>query len=449
MPNSDDSNPTRSSRIRTALRALSHRNYRLFFGGQAVSLIGTWMQSVALSWLVYQLTGSALLLGVLGFAGQITTFVVSPFAGVFADRWNLRRTLIGTQSLMMLQASVLAGIVLGNIAAVWQILLLSAFLGLVNGFDMPARQAFVLQIVEEREDLPNAIALNSAVFNGARLVGPSVAGLVVAAVGEGMCFLINAVSYLAVVAALYLISVSRQAARRPISTGAVQQFREGYQYAFGFPPIRAILLMLALISLVGMPYTVLAPIFAGKVLGGGAHTLGFLMGATGVGALIGALFLASRRTVLGLGRWIPIAAAIFGVGLIGFSFSRVLWVSLIMMVLTGFGAMVNMASSNTLLQTIVEDEKRGRVMAFYTMAFAGTAPFGSLAAGAIAARIGAPMTVLIGGACSVAGAIVFSRMLPSLRELVRPVYAQMGIIPEVASGVQAATEIREPPEELS
>jgi MFS family permease len=428
------------------VRSLRHRNYRLFFGGQGISLIGTWMTRVATGWLVYRLTSSAFLLGLVSFAGQIPILFLGPFVGVWVDRWNRHRVLLVTQTLSMLQSFVLAGLALAKIITVNEMILLNLFQGAVNAFDMPTRQAFVIEMVEQPEDLGNAIALNSSLVNAARLIGPSVAGLLIALAGEGFCFLVDGISYLAVIASLLAMVVT--ARQSPHTHGSVlSELRDGWIYIRGFRPIWWILLLLALISLVGMPYTTLMPIFAGRILHGGAHTLGFLMGATGVGALIGAVRLAARRTVLGLGRVIPMTAAGFGASLIAFSMSRYQWLSMLLLVVTGFCFMQQMASSNTILQTIVEDKKRGRVMSFYSMAFQGVAPFGSLIAGAAASRVGAPLTLLIGGAICIAGAALFASQLPVLRRLVRPIYVQMGVIPEVASGIQAASALQQPAEE--
>jgi MFS family permease len=424
------------------LRALRYRNYRLFFGGQSVSLIGTWMTRIATSWLVYRLTHSALLLGVVSFAGQIPTFLLVPFAGVWVDRWNRHRVLVVTQILAMLQSFGLAALALSGKITVWDVLWLSLFQGLINAFDMPARQAFVVQMVEERADLSNAIALNSSMVNMARLIGPSIAGVIIAGVGEGYCFLIDGISYLAVIASLLLMRVANLRRERS-GKNTLAELKEGWQYVSRFAPIRSILLLLALISLMGMPYTVLMPIFAAAILGGGAHTLGFLMGAVGVGALLGAFRLAARRSVLGLGKLTAISAALFGGGLVAFSRSHWLWLSLVLMFVVGLGMMQQMASSNTILQTIVEEDKRGRVMSYYAMAFTGMAPFGSLLAGTVADRIGAPNTLLITGACCIAGSLWFARELPGIRSLVRPIYMQLGIIPEMATGIQQASQQEE------
>ena len=431
---------------RFALRALRYRNYRLFFGGQTISLVGTWMTKIATSWLVYRLTNSAFLLGMVGFAGQIPTFILGPVAGVWVDRWNRHTTLVVTQVLSMVQSFALAGLALAKIITIDQIIWLSVFQGLINAFDMPARQAFVVEMVENREDLGNAIALNSSMVNAARLIGPSIAGIIIAAVGEGYCFLIDGISYIAVIISLVLMHIT-VAQLPPRRKAVLHELKEGWNYAIGSMPIRSILVLLALISLMGMPYIVLMPIFAGSVLHGGAHTLGFLMAASGVGALVGALSLAARPTVLGLGRVVPISAALFGAGLIAFGLSRSLWLSLFLMLITGGAMMQQMAASNTILQTIVEDDKRGRVMSFYTMAFMGMAPFGSLLAGSLANRIGAPRTLMLGGACCIVGAIWFLTLLPQIRAFVRPIYKQLGIIPELAAGIQAATALTTPPEE--
>jgi MFS family permease len=427
------------------LRALAHKNYRLFFSGQSISLIGSWMTRIATSWLVYRLTGSALLLGIVGFAGQIPSFVLAPLAGVLVDRWNRHHLLVLTQALALLQSLALALLALSGLIKIWHVIVLSVFQGLINAFDMPARQAFVVEMVEKREDLANAIALNSSMVNAARLLGPSIGGIVIAAVGEGWCFMLDAVSYLAVIASLLAMKITPRMLKTTNDANILQQLREGWTYAVRFAPIRNVLLLLALVSLVGMPYTVLMPVFANEILHGGPSTLGLLMAASGVGALMGALFLARRRTVLGLGKFIPLMAGAFGAGLILFSFTRVLWLSLGLMVVTGLGFMVQMAASNTVLQTIVEEDKRGRVMSFYTMAFMGTAPFGSLLAGTVAQKIGAPHTLLFGGVGCILGALWFASSLPALRRDVRPIYVKIGILPEIAAGIHQTSELSVPP----
>jgi MFS family permease len=422
----------RNQQITSILRSLRHRNFRLFFGGQAVSLTGTWMQQIAMSWLVYRLTDSPLLLGVVGFSSQIPTFVFAPIAGVYADRLNRYHLLIMTQTLAMLQAFVLAFLTLTGVVQVWHIIGLSLFLGFVYSMDIPVRQSFFIEMLDRKEDLGNAIALNSFLFNGARLVGPSVAGIMIAVTGEGVCFLLNGISFFAIILALLAMRIPK----KEISvqhTNLKEGLTEGYRYVRDFVPIRYILLQLALISFMGMPYVVLLPVFARDILLGGAHTLGFLMGASGLGALTGALFLASRRTVVGLGRWIALTSAVFGAGIIAFALSKVFLFSVAMMFVTGFGMMVQMASSNTIIQTIVDEDKRGRVMSFFAMSFMGVAPFGSLFAGTLASVIGAPGTLVITGSCCMIGAALFYRRLPEIRRHIRPIYQKIGILPQVPS----------------
>ena len=424
----------------TTFSAFRSYNYRLYFIGQSISLVGTWMQQVAMSWLVYRLTGSAFLLGVVGFTSQIPTFLFAPVAGVLADRGNRRRLLIITQALAMLQAALLAAAVLSGVVQVWHIVVLSLLLGVVNAFDIPIRQAFVVEMVSQPEDLGNAIALNSSMVNGARLVGPTIAGLLVASVGEGVCFILNSASYLAVMLALAAMRLAPRPQCRKQRRHVYQELREGFVYAFGFAPIRSILLLLALVSLTGMPYSVLVPVFAKQVLQGGAHTFGFLMTAAGGGALAGTVYLASRKSVLGLGRLIVLSAVLFAAGIAGFGVSTSLPLSLLSLVIAGFGAMTLVASSNTILQTILEEDKRGRVMSFFTMAFMGMAPFGSFGAGSMAGIIGLRDTLLLGAACCLVGAVMFARQLPHIREMVRPIYVRMGIIREVAQGMETAAE---------
>ena len=413
--------------LKRMVRALRHRNYRLFFAGQGISLIGTWMQRIAMGWLVYRLTHSAFLLGLVGFTGQIPIFLLTPFAGVLADRLNRHRMLVVTQTLAMMQALALALLILTGTIAVWHIVFLSIFLGFVDALDMPVRQSFLVEMIENREDLGNAIVLNSSIVNSARLIGPSVAGILIAYVGEGVCFLLNAISYLAVIASLLAMKIVARRIESP-GTDIFQGVKEGFSYAFGFSPIRSVLLLISAVSLLGMPLTVLMPVFAGDILHGDSHTLGFLMGASGTGALVGAIYLASRRKILGLEKWTALACGIFGVGLIVFSQSRNFWFSLLLMLITGFGMLVQMASGNTLLQAVVDEDKRGRVMSLYTMAFRGMVPFGSLLGGSLASKIGAPNTVLIGGASCVLGALLFTRTLPSMTKMVRSVYAKKGIV---------------------
>ncbi len=418
--------------MRPLLPALKSRNYRLYFGGQGLSLIGTWMTQVATIWLVYQLTDSALLLGIVGFLGQIPSFFMAPFGGVLVDRFNRHRILVITQILAMIQSLALAALALTGIINIWQIIFLSIFQGFINAFDAPARQALVPELVERKEDLANAIALNSSLVNGGRLIGPSIAGLLIATVGAGVCFLIDGISYIAVIAALLAMKLKPKNIAVK-AANPLQRLKEGFTYAFGFPPIRAILLLLALFSLMGMPYTILMPIFATKILHGGPQTLGFLMAASGVGALIGAIYLSSRQSVLGLGKVIAFSPAILGIGLIIFSLSRVFWLSFSIMLLIGFGAILQIASSNTVLQTIIEDDKRGRIMSLWAMAFIGIVPIGNLFAGVLASRIGAPNTLIIGGSFCILGSLLFAKQLPTLRRLVQPIYTKSGILPKVHS----------------
>lgn len=412
------------------LRSLNYRNYRLFFAGQGISLIGTWMQQIALSWLVYKLTNSALLLGLVGFFSQIPFFVITPFAGVLVDRLNRHRILVATQTLSMIQAFILAFLTLTGHIQVWHIVSLSLGLGLVNAFDWPARQVFVIDIVEKKEDLSNAIALNSAMFNGARLIGPAVAGILVAAVGEGMCFLINGISFIAVI--IVLLSMKVKKILFKVSTNNIpKDIREGFKYSFGFSPIRSILLLLGLVSLMGMPFTVLMPIFAKDILHGNSNTQGFLMASVGIGAIIGSVYLAYRKTVAGLSKIVAFSTGIFGAGLVAFSLSKNLWLSLFMILIVGFGMVVQLTSSNTILQTITEEDKRGRVLSFFALSVMGMSPFGNLLAGVLANKIGAPNTILISGAFCMLGAIVFSTRIPLFRKIVHPIYIKKGIIPGI------------------
>ena len=393
-----------------------------------MSLIGTWMQRTALGWLVLRLTGSELLLGVVAFANQILTFPFSPVAGVLADRHDRRRMLVLTQGMAMVQALLLAALTLANWITVWQIVMLSLLLGMVSAFDIPIRQAFNMEMVESREDLANAVAMNSFMFNGARLMGPLVAGLLIAAVGEGPCFLLNGVSFLGVIASLMAMRIARRPPT-PHQAHVLHHLREGARYAFGFAPIREILLLLAVVNLVGIPYSVLMPAFAKKVLLGGPATFGILMAGSGVGAVMGAAYLARRKNILGLARLAAVNISVFGLGLVALSWSRTLWLAVPLAMLVGFCMMVSLASCNTLVQTIVEDDKRGRVMGFYAMSFMGIAPFGALLAGGIADVVVVPWTVTVGGIASVLTGAVFASRLPALRKHVHPIYVKMGIVP--------------------
>lgn len=400
---------------RRATRSLHARNFRLYFTGQGISLIGTWMQRVAMAWLVYRLTGSAFVLGMVGFVGRIPTLALAPFAGVAADRWDRRRILYLTQTLSMLQAGLLAALVLADVVQVWHVLALAGLLGILDSFDIPARQSIFVHLIEDPDDLGNAIALNSSVFNIARLIGPSVAGVLIAAIGEGWVFGLNALTYFSMLAALLLMRMPPHAPRQE-TTGVLLNLREGFGFAWHFPAIRAVLLLIMASSFFAVPFVVLMPIFATEVLGGGPGTLGLLMTAQGVGALAGALHLAAREGNAGLGRLIGMAASLFGAGLLVFGASPLLWVSVPALAVAGFGLMVQSASSNTFLQSIVGDGMRGRIMSLYTMAFVGTLPLGSLYAGWVAERIGAQPTVVIGGVVALAGAAVFRRALPRLRD---------------------------------
>jgi len=410
------------------VRALRHRNYRLFFGGQTVSLIGTWITRVATSWLVYRLTGSELLLGVVGFASQIPMLILAPFGGVLVDRWDRRRILVVTQILSALQSLALAVLALMHVITVAEIIVLQLVQGVINAFDTPGRQAFVVEMVQEPGDLPNAIALNSSMFNASRIVGPAVAGALIAVVGEGWCFMIDAISYIAVIASLLLMRFTR-VRREEARSHMLDELHAGFRYVFGIPPVRALLVQVALISIMGMPYAILMPAVASRVLHGGPHTYGLLTTASGVGALLGTVYLASRHTVIGLGKVIVVATLALSLGLIGFSLSHTLWISLAVLPLVGAGMMLQSASANTILQTVVDEKLRGRVMAFYSMAILGTQPIGSLAAGIVADRIGSQMTILIGAIACIAGGLWFAVQRPRLAEHIRPIYIERGILP--------------------
>lgn len=409
------------------VRALRHRNYRLFFGGQSLSLVGTWITRVATSWLVYRLTGSEFLLGVVAFAGQIPLLLLAPIGGVIGDRWERRQILVVTQVLSALQSFALAILAFAGLITVTHIILLQLFQGLINAFDTPARHAFVVEMVEDPADLANAIALNSLMFNASRIVGPTIAGVLIAAVGEAWCFMLDALSYLAVIVSLLAMRFVRAAPKRP-ETHMLDELRGGLEYVSSFVPVRALLGQVALVSVMGMPYAVLAPVIAVRVLHGGPDTLGILMTASGAGALLGTFYLAARHTVLGLAKVIIIATVMLSVGLIGFSLSHSLILSTLLLPLVGAGMMLQSASVNTILQTIVEDRLRGRVMAFYSMAVLGTQPVGSLIAGALADRIGAERTILLGAIVCLAGAGWFAFIRPRLARIIRPIYIQRGIL---------------------
>jgi len=422
------------SRMAIMLRALRHRNFQLFFSGQLISLIGTWMQSIAEAWLVYRLTGSSFKLGAVGFANQIPVFLIAPLGGIVADRYNRQRVVICTQIASMTLASILAALTLTGAVRVSYVFALAALLGLVNAFDIPARQAFLVDMVG-KEDLMNAIALNSSMFNGARIVGPAIAGILVASIGEGWCFFANAVSYVAVIVMLLMMRVKAPAKLAPPGS-PLSHILEGFRFVRHAAPIRSLLLLLGLISLVAMPYTVLMPVFADRILHGGARGLGILMGATGVGALLGALTLASRSGLSGLGRWIAYSCGGFGFFLVFFSLSRHFWLSAALLLPVGFCMMLEMSSSNTLIQAMVPDELRGRVMSVYSMMFMGMAPFGALFGGALAERLGAPLTVLMGAVACIGGAILFGMRLPNLR-----VEARQLILEQAMAGGEPAQEM--------
>jgi MFS family permease len=409
------------------LRALRHRNFRLFFCGQSISLVGTWMTRLATSWLVYRLTHSTFLLGVVTFAGQIPTFLLGPVAGVWADRWERRRLLLLTQFLAALQSLALGALTLAGHITVAEVAGLSVLQGIINAFDLPARQSFLVQMVGgNKADLGNAIALNSTMVNGARLLGPVLAALTIAAVGEGYCFVIDGVSYFAVIASLLAMRIEVAPVRRA-AAGMAVQIREGWAYVSTFPPIRTVMILFAIISFMGIPYAVLMPVFATEVLHGGPHTLGLLMGAPGLGAGIAALRMAARASIRGLYRVIPLAAALMGAGLVAFSFSRSLGLSLVLMAVTGFGMMFDYTASSTVIQTIVDDDKRGRVMSYWAMIYMGASPIGSLLAGALAPLIGAPGTVLVCGLGCLAGAGWFWFQLPKLHPELQPIFERLGL----------------------
>ena len=434
-----------------AWRALRHRNFQLFFAGQSISVIGTWMTRLATAWLVYRLTHSALLLGIVGFSGQIVSFLLGPFAGVWVERLNRRKLLVATQVAAAAQSLAMAALTLAHVITLWEIIVLATLQGLVNAFDMPARQSFLVQTVQrptdqgrtdvDQNDLSNAIAINSSMASGARLIGPAIAGLVIAAFGEGWCFLIDGVSYFAVIASLLLMRIQPTDLRRHTSS-MLAQMREGWDYVRTFRPIRSILLLFALVSLMGYSWSVLLPVFAAQVLHGGATTLGWLTGAAGIGALVSAFSLAFRKSVVGLTRMLQIAAATLGAVLILFGLSHILWLSLVLMVFVGFGMIQTASASNTIIQSLVPEDIRARVRSYYTMAFFGTTPFGSLLAGLLAHHIGAPHTVILTGAFCIAGALWFTLELPKVDAVIHPIYQKMGL--HLAPGINLGSEAQEP-----
>ena len=436
MIHAGTSQPSRSNWT-FMVRALRYPNYRLFFGGQIVSLAGSWMTITATSWLVFRLTGSAKMLGLIGFAGQAPAVLLTPLAGIAVDRWNQHRLLMATQVASMLQSFALAALVFTGRMTIPALIALSALQGLINAFDMPCRQSFVISLIENKEDMANAIALNSSMFNFARIAGPAAAGFVIAAGGEGWCFAADGLSFFAVLLALAAMTVAPRAPRPAKEAGALAELKEGWRYLIGSVPIRTIITLLAAVCLVGVPYAVLIPIFAGKVLGGGPHMLGLLMTASGTGALFAAVWLASLRSIAALGRSMLGATAGFGAALIAFGLCRVPWLSCVLLVAAGFGFMLLMAASNTIVQTIVDEDKRGRVISFLMLAILSTAPLGGLVVGLIADRLGAPRTVALEGAAILLVAAWFSRRLAEFHAAVRPIYARMGLLPETAGEAAA------------
>jgi MFS family permease len=407
----------------SALRALSNRDYRLFFFGQGASLIGTWMQSIAASWLIYRLTGSAFMLGLAAFLGQIPVFLISPVAGVLGDRWSRHRILLIVQIMSMIQAFVFAAVTLGGVVQVWHILVLTGLLGIINAFEMPVRQAFIIEMIKDRDELPNAIALNSSIFNASRLVGPAVAGVVVAAAGEGVCFLINGLSYIAIIAAFLSMNVT-PARIEKTGKNVFSDMKDGFDYAVRFIPIRDILILIALMSLFGMTFPVLLPVFADRVFGGGSHTFGILVSASGAGAFLATIYLAMRKSLQGQGLIMNIGVYTFALSLMAFAYSDIIYISTLLLVVIGFSMIVVVASCNMVLQAVVDEDKRGRVMSFYIMAFTGAAPVGSLLAGSLSSKAGAPLTVFICGCACLLLAAAFSSRLPKVRVLVRQAIAK-------------------------
>ena len=428
------------ARVRNAFRALRHRNLRLFFAGHGIKLVGTWMQQVAMSWLVYRLTSSELLLGVIAFAGQFPGLLMAPFAGWLVDHWNRHRIVVVAQTLLMAQAIVLAVLVITGRVEVWHLVALASFSGLVNGADIPARQSLLVRLVGGQEDLPNAIALNSSMFNAARLVGPAIAGVLIGWIGEGPVFVVSALSFVAV---LWALLAMRLPPERAWSSGPVfSHIRDGFAYAFGSPITRDILILFACVSLVGVPYVVLLPAFARDVLAGDARTLGALTSCAGLGALGGALWLAARDSLKGIGALVARSTGVLGLALVAFASSRAFWLSCVLLVVSGCALMLATASVNTVIQTLVSDSMRGRVMSLYAMAFVGVTPVGSLAGGALATRLGASWTVAIGGLACVAVAFAFQPRLATLGDDMHAVAASQGVLPEVATGLQTASELR-------
>jgi MFS family permease len=420
--------------VKNIFSSLRSRNYRLYFTGQGISLIGTWMQNIALSWLVYRLTGSVFLLGLIGFTSQIPTFVLSPFAGVLTDRYNRHRLMMLAQILFMLQALTITLLVLFNVIEVWHIIALSIVFGIISAFDAPARQSLVIDLIDKPEHLGNAIALNSALFNAGRLVGPAIAGVTIALVGEGFCFLLNTISFVAVIIALSLIKIPTKK-KTTQQTDFKKSFIEGFHYTFQSLPIRTLIIVLAVLSLFGFPFIVLLPAYAKEILHGNADTLGFLMSALGAGALTGALYMAARNSIRGLGRIISVNIMLLGLSVVLASFSEKMYFSLIVFFFGGLSMILSLAAINTMLQTIADEDKRGRVMSFYAMALMGTTPIGNLLAGSIASGIGIPYTILIGGAITIISGVWFQLNRKSFRQYVRNIYINKGILPGIPNEI--------------
>jgi MFS family permease len=419
--------PNNFRAIKGTFASLRSRNYRFYFMGQGFSLIGTWMGNIALSWLVYRLTGSVFLLGLVGFTNQIPMLILSPVSGVLTDRYSRRGIMLLAQICFFLQSLIMAFLVLFNLVQVWHIIALSVIFGIISAFDAPARHSLVIDLIDKPEDLGNAIALNSAIYNSARLIGPAIAGITIAIVGEGICFLLNAASFIAIIVALLKIKIpSRQQTGK--KANMKESFAEGFQYTFQSVPIRTLLMLLAVLSLMGFPFLVLMPAYAKEILHGGPDTLGFLMSALGAGALSGALYMAGRKSVLGLGRIIALFAVLMGMALAAASFSQKTYLSLILFFIVGLSMILSVAAINTMLQTIAEEDKRGRVMSFYSVALMGTTPIGNLLAGSVASGIGIPLTFLIGGSITVIAGIIFQLNRKSLRKYVRPIYISKGIL---------------------
>ena len=428
-------------KLKILFRALKYKNFRLFISGQSLSLIGTWIQQIAMTWLVYRMTNSAFMLGLLGFSGQIPLFMLAPIAGVLADRWNRHKVLLAIQISALIQALFLSIIVFTGYVQIWHLIVLSILLGTINAFDIPVRQSFVFDMLDNnKKDLANALAMNASMVNSTRLIGPSIAGILISTIGEGWCFALNSLSYVAVVISLLRMKNISQLRNLRVSNVFVEM-KEGFRYTFGFKPIKYLLLLLALVSLMGTPLTLLAPVFAKQIFHGGASIYGFLMGANGVGSLLGAVYLLNRKSVAGLWKLITKAVLVLSIGMIVFSISRILWISILIMAVSGLGIVVQIVSTNTLLQTISDENKRGRVLSFYSMAFIGMAPFGSLMFGSLAGIIGAPNTLILGGIFCLAGSILFANKLPVIRPIVMPIYKRLGIVHEIISTTENSNSL--------